>query len=419
MKTRKKLKLLSAAVCTTLITSMAPLFAQAQRSEPAVTTPASCEAPLPDVVTTVKIPKSNDFYAAASADGCWIFVTAHLGQTENRLMLFSKSNGMVKLQREIPFTDPSDTLNWFRITPDQKWLIVASSRKFLVLDVAKIITGQPDVLMGRMSDPHFSGLAGSAFSSDGKYLFVIQPNTSWLTVIDLEKARASGFNGSSGVEGAPVAATAGGLALSPDDKLFYVHAAQDEENSPLPLTCKNIQRPSDPPDHPVDSLIVLGMKPGSPPMLSKVASVPSSCGSGWLTLSLDGNTLFASSREENAVFVYDTRPSKNGNPPVLITKVPVGAYPSHSELISDGHLLAVSNSNRLKTTATTTDTLTIIDTRKIASGGEPVLGTISVGADPRYIWSSDDGKLLFVDSIRSATLQIIDTTRLESALNKK
>ena len=54
----------------------------------------------------------------------------------------------------------------------------------------------------------------------------------------------------------------------------------------------------------------------------------------------------------------------------------------------------------------------MIDTSKIASGGDAVLGTIRVGADPRYLSVTRDGKTLLVSNFKSRTLQMIDLDRL-------
>src|SRR5690349_8605514 len=117
-----------------VLTSLLLFMMSTTTSIPAQTTPlratspvdnSNCSQPLPDAVTDVKIPDANNFYAAASNDGCWIFVTAR-GPKGDRLLVFSKSGGAIKLQREIAVSDPSDILGWFRLTHDQKLLIVAS-----------------------------------------------------------------------------------------------------------------------------------------------------------------------------------------------------------------------------------------------------------------------------------------------------
>ena len=77
-----------------------------------------------------------------------------------------------------------------------------------------------------------------------------------------------------------------------------------------------------------------------------------------------------------------------------------------------GRRVIVANSNQLFGTARDTETLTVIDTSRIALGAGAVLGTIRVGADPRYPSVTHDGRTIFVSNFKSRTLQMIDLDRL-------
>jgi DNA-binding beta-propeller fold protein YncE len=129
-----------------------------------------------------------------------------------------------------------------------------------------------------------------------------------------------------------------------------------------------------------------------------------------------------SSHSDHTLLAFDLRPFlEGGRAPTLIGTVPVGSNPRDQVVVDGGRKVIVANSSQYYGTAADKETLTVIDTAKIASGAEAVLGIIRVGADPRNLSVTPDGRTLLVSSVGSRTLQLIDLERmpLEPVSSKK
>jgi DNA-binding beta-propeller fold protein YncE len=110
---------------------------------------------------------------------------------------------------------------------------------------------------------------------------------------------------------------------------------------------------------------------------------------------------------------FDVRPLRNGTSPVLIGKVPVGKFPIGIAVIDGGKMLVVANSNANSTGPDKSASLTVIDTTRISSGAEAVLGTIPAGVDARNVSVTADGHTLLVANGGSGTLELVDLERLK------
>jgi DNA-binding beta-propeller fold protein YncE len=151
----------------------------------------------------------------------------------------------------------------------------------------------------------------------------------------------------------------------------------------------------------------------SDPRNAIVTAVSTGCATAPLSVSPDGKTLYTTSHGDNTLLAFDARPFfESGKAPVPIGTVPVGSLPRDQIVVDGGRKVIVANSNQLFGTANDSEVLTVVDTAKIASGADAVLGTVRVGADPRYLSVTPDGKTLLVSNFKSRTLQIIDLDRL-------
>jgi DNA-binding beta-propeller fold protein YncE len=93
---------------------------------------------------------------------------------------------------------------------------------------------------------------------------------------------------------------------------------------------------------------------------------------------------------------------------------PVGSAPVPVAVIDGGRKLVVGNSNRFAGGAEP-QSLTVLDTAKLAQGAAARLGTIPAGAFPREMAVSADGRTLFLTNFGSQTLQVIDVAHLPFA----
>jgi hypothetical protein len=60
---------------------------------------------------------------------------------------------------------------------------------------------------------------------------------------------------------------------------------------------------------------------------------------------------------------------------------------------------------------TSRETVTVIDASRVAEGARAVLGQVSVGAFPREVHATIDGRTVLVANTNSNTLALIDVSR--------
>jgi DNA-binding beta-propeller fold protein YncE len=89
----------------------------------------------------------------------------------------------------------------------------------------------------------------------------------------------------------------------------------------------------------------------------------------------------------------------------------VGDAPVGLAVLNDGTRLAVTNSNRFGNSGAV-QSLTIIDTMKIRSGADAILGRVPTGVFPRELRVIENQQTLLLTNFGSKTLAVIDISRL-------
>jgi DNA-binding beta-propeller fold protein YncE len=380
----------------------------------------ACNQPAVDPITELKIdgtPRS----ALPSLDGCWIFLRVD-NFTENKtttsgVVVLRREAGAARLARYISVPGIHDTMAF---TPNQKMLIVQADRQIVLLDVAALTSGNGQPIRGAINDVHFDNKGGPntgslPISKDGRYLFVSQHLLAWISIIDLQKVEA-GISGADAVAGGFAIESPAGIVISSDERyLFITNSLPDGFGSSLKCRVYQSGTVTDPLEAvvPTNAISVVDIgKALSNAASPIVAAVSTGCHTHPLVASPDGKTLYTISRD-NTLLAFDTRPVlDDGKGPTLIGTVPVGSLPRDHVVVDGGRKVIVANSNQVLGKREDTETLTVIDAAKIASGAEAVLGTITVGADPRYLSVTHDGRTLLVSNFKSRTLQIIDLDRM-------
>jgi DNA-binding beta-propeller fold protein YncE len=394
-----------------------PRFAAAQQRS----NTDACNQPLPDPNTHFAIPEAPAS-VVASADGCWIFVgTSRLNQNgyvgEPGVVVIQRNAGMLKRTRFLPLLNNGMAL---ALTHDGKLLIVSGGPQTVFVDVEKLITGAPDreVILGALKDEHFGAANSVAITADDAYLFVGQWRLAWISVIDLKKARAHGFQPAAIIGGIPLDGDGiNGLAVSPDNRRLYAVTVSAGGVSPS-IACKGKGRTlNSGPSHEGAFVVVDISRAVLAPASSIVASVPAGCFPGRMNVSPDGNTVYTTATEDDNVLAFDVRPISKGSPPVLIEKVQAGPAPVGVMAIDGGKKIVVANSNLFEydgiaARSTHKDTLSVIDADRIPTGYPSALGSIPAGTDPINISITADRRTLLVGNLNSLTLQLIDLDRL-------
>jgi DNA-binding beta-propeller fold protein YncE len=290
------------------------------------------------------------------------------------------------------------------------------------------MSGNGDPVLGYMKDKRLAIAFAVAITKDDSLLFASQGETSWVSIIDLQKARTQGFSTSAIVGGFPIGDPTMGLALSPDERYLYLNSTDAPNSGNWPLTCvpsqlgsNNLVGPNAGTQARRDGGIVaidlqLAESGSSNPV---IGSTRSGCGANRLALSPDGDQAYVTLTADNSVVAFDLRPVKTGAAPALIGRVPTGPAPVDIVLVDGGKKIVVAISNQAARKPNDRETLNVIDAARVSEGPRAILGTIPAGGDPRNLRVTADGRALLVTNQASGTLEIIDLERLQLEPVKK
>jgi WD40 repeat protein len=366
----------------------------------------TCNQPMPDAITHIKIENGDPWHAVASPDGCWIFIRT--GGPLGGLVVLQRTGGIVQPFRSIKGEENNPPGSVNSLSHSGKTLIVSKDREIEFFDVQKLTSQREDPLVGRIGDQHFLGSNG-VITSDEKRLFATQHLTAWLSAIDLTESADHTLSRAAISGGIALDSNPATPVLSPDERYLYVPSFDSADKS-WPLVCRD----------PAAGLAAATLREGSVqvvdirnPKLPVVATLKAGCSTRRVVVSPDGNTIFATAAWDNVVLAFDVRPLRNGSAPVLIGKVPVGRFPIGIAVIDGGKKLVVANSNPNATGPDKSASLTVIDTTRIPSGAEAILGTIPAGVDARNVSVTADGHTLLVANGGSGTLELVDLERMK------
>ena len=280
------------------------------------------------------------------------------------------------------------------ITPDGKYLLAAAGSGAYVISVAEAEAGDGGAVLGTLTSPHGAGAAGVEVSPDNRYAFVTLQDSAEVAVFDLRKSLAEGFGQSGLVGTVPVGQDPVGIAQSPDGRWLYV--AQEGTQTP----------PAE------GRLYVLSAgraetDPGKAVQTSAVAG----CGPARVIVSGNGDEVWVTDRESNALVAFSAAKLLTKPEHSLIARVNVGQNPIGETFIRGGTRIMVADANLSNYPGAYT--LTLVSTQAALQGGSgAVLGVLpSSGQMPRELGLERGGTLLVSDS-GSGQLQVIDTGSL-------
>lgn len=372
-----------------------------------------CNTPTPDPIVHVALP-GHPFGSVATADGCWIFLSVSTSnpRSANGIAVLRRGGGKIELQKVIPVEPGASKLV---MTHDGKLLIAADDEFVTFLDVQRIISGKGDPILGFFADGRFASSVYVNVTRDDKLLFVSDENVATITVIDLPKARAGGFQESAIIGKIPVGNAPIALTFSPDEKLLYTTSEIATKDMNWPKECK--PEGEDPAtakvEYPAGAVIVVDVaKAAIDPAKSVVARVPAGCSPVRGALSPSGDTLYVTARNSNALLALSTAKMLTDPSSALIGKVPVGSAPVGVAVVDAGRKIIVTNSNRFAAKPGEKQDLTVIDAARVTSGEAAILGGIPAGEFPREFGATPDGRTLFVANYMSNTLEVIDVARI-------
>jgi hypothetical protein len=160
-----------------MLVSVLAFAAQAQSTD--------CNASAASPSVMIALP-SRPFTAVPSHDGCWVFVS--LTGPGSGIGVLRRGGRTIELLRVAPLASAPTGI---ALTHDGKLLIAAASDIVIFLDVQRLISGAADPVPGSFSDGPNSESIYVNVTADDKLLFVSEEAAQSITVIDLERARAS------------------------------------------------------------------------------------------------------------------------------------------------------------------------------------------------------------------------------------
>lgn len=398
------------AVILVLLLSSA-ISGQEQRKKASV---SKCNAPTASPISYIPLP-GHPFSTISTKDGCWLFVSVTTANPKslNGVALLKRSGGQITFQKTFAVEgDPTGMV----MTHDDKLLIVADGDYVVFMDVNRMIAGRGDPILGFISDAESSGSVYVNVTADDKFLFVSDEEVETITVINLQKARAEGFKESAIVGKIPVGIAPIALTFSPDQRWLYTTSQIAPKSFNWPIECK--PEGQDPatttPRNPQGAIIVVDVaRAETDPANSVAARIPAGCSPVRMAMTPDGERVFVTARNSNALLGFDTSKLISDSEHALIGKVPVGTAPVGVAVVNDGKLVIVTNSNRFAANQKARQTLTVIDATKVSSGQSAVMGSIPAGIFPREFGYSTDGRTLYVANYISKEIEVIDLTRLQ------
>src|SRR3989441_5747691 len=174
---------------------------------------AGCTQPSERPVAVIELP-GNPFQGIPTADGCHVFVSLvglvepgdprrppQPGAPMGGVAVVSRVGGEPSLSGVIRLEGSPYGM---ALTHDGRLLIVSSDDRVAFIDPARLITGSADAILGYLNDAPMAGRVYANVTPDDRWLFLSDESTRTISVVDLVKARASGFDGSAVIGQIPV-----------------------------------------------------------------------------------------------------------------------------------------------------------------------------------------------------------------------
>lgn len=393
------------AICV-LVLSASP--SRAQNS----TGSTDCNQAAPKAITEVDVP-GRPFEPLPTMDGCWILVSfARTPTMRPGIAVYRRGGGKTTRTRTVLVGgNPTGMV----LTHDGRMLIVADGDGEEFYDANLLISGKGEPLLGRISDGAGSASIYANVTADDHFLFVSDERTATITVVNLEKAKASGFTQAAIIGKIPVAISPIAMEFSPDGKYLFATSEVALRGYGWQLQCQ----PEEPAgsssgqDWPQGVIHVVDLATAeTDPAHSVIGRVPAGCSAVRLVLSPKGDVAYVTARNSNAVLAFDVAKLVSDPTHALKGWVRVGSAPVGIAVIEGGTKVVATNSNRFGGRADDRQFLSVIDAAKLVSGAPSVLGEIPAGAFPRELRVTADGKTLLLTNFNSSTLEIIDLERL-------
>lgn len=303
------------------------------------------------------------------------------------------------------------------LTPNGRYLLVASDSGAAVLSVARAERGDNNAELGSLYAPGGPGVTGPAdgaievtTSRDGRYAFVSLENSGQIAVFNLAAALAGGMHTPHLVGMIRLGVAPVGLAVSPDGRWLY---ATSEIGGPRGRAgSAGHAGPGGRATSGQGTVSVIDVAQAERvPGRSVVASAPAGCQPVRITTSRDGDVLWITARASDELLAFSAAKLRQGAPDTLLAAVRTGEAPVGLDVVDGGRLIVVADSNRFAVRRTGTG-LTVVGTAAMLSGRPSVVGELGAGLFPREMSATPDGRTLLVTDFGSGQVQAVSVAGL-------
>lgn len=354
--------------------------------------------------------KAHPFGIGYTRDGQYLFVT-QMGRgasdAANGITAFAVTTDGLQ---QIGFTATPGSAADMVQTHDGKLIVIASQSRVVFVDPARLIAGGADAVLGDIHTSDRNSSINAMVSNDDHWLFIAEEYDDRLTVIDLDRLRASGFRDKAILGHIPMPKASVGMAVSPDGRYLYATSeVGDSQMQTCPNEAGNGQM------HAPGELTVIDIATAaSEPKKAVVAHVPAGCNPVRVILSHDGRQALVTARGGGEVLAFDTQSLLNASDKALLGRVAIGPSPVGAALSQDGQTLVVADSDRFGG-ARAHPELAVVDVSGLAQGHMTLLRRVSSGRFPREVAMSPDGRSVAVGDFGSGNLLMLNLADLRTS----
>jgi DNA-binding beta-propeller fold protein YncE len=350
--------------------------------------PCSTQAATPKQLTGVRTGTTgvggSPFGIAVTPDGKYSFVS-----TGNAVTVLNNHNGSLAPTRvaTIPARGAQKTVT---ITPDGKYVLAAASNGAYVISATGAENG--DAAIQGSIFPPLDDTSNEVFVSRNGLLFITYQNTGNVAVFNLQQEIAGGFGQTGFLGTIPLGPKSEpqAMAESPNGRWLYVTGESRAGRLYL-----------------VDLA-----KAGTDPQHALVSSAPAGCAPARVIVSPDGQYVWVTDRDSNALVAFSAARLLAKSPQPLVTKVTVGRKPIGLSFVNGGNEIMVADANSDGPPGA--DNLVLVSTQLALqhNNSDALSGFIPTGQQPRDLALEPGGKTLLSTDTKSGHLLAIDVRSL-------
>ena len=370
---------------------------------------ANCNDRLASPSLTVPLP-GRPFAVAVTHDGCHVFVSLLNGSNGPGVAVLTRKAGHVELASTVRL--PATTTGMV-LTHDEKLLITTTGDGPVFLDVPCLISGCAKPVAGSFSDGERMQSIYANVTVDDKYLFVSEETAAAITVIDLARARRSGFHADSIVGKIPVGRAPIALTFSADGRWLFTTSELALPEWGWPAACtQEGRRGATEIVNPEGAIVVVDVaRAETDPAHAVKSRIPAGCSPVRMAISPSGDRVYVTARNSNRVVAFDAAKLVTDPSHARLGMAAVGTAPVPIAVVDDGKMVVAGNSNRFGG-GDEGQSLTLLDAARIQANQNAAIGTVPAGDFPRELRLSADGQTLFLTNFGSSSLQVMDVARL-------